>query len=340
MTVMTFEPPAWEASTVPKSPVPAEEVPQIRLAVDSDIRELEEEWLDFQRCASGTLYQTYQWCRAWQETAGPTRNVEPRIVTGREASRRLLFILPFGLRRVRGFNILEWHAGRQCGYGYGLYDRAFLHHAEAWFASQGGQIFSLLRPVDAIDLADMPAEWNGFPHPLRSWFSLIGPNVSYLTGLSGDYQAFYRAKRSSQTRRGHRKRDSKLAREGKVAFGLPATRSETHARLDEMFTQQAARLAESGIRDVFGAPARAFIHRLVDLPDHMQPILLPYQLTIEGRMEAMMLGGHYGNGYWALISSLAASPLRRHSPGDAALRRTIEACCVRGLSFCDSSSAK
>jgi CelD/BcsL family acetyltransferase involved in cellulose biosynthesis len=313
-------------------------MPLIRLAVHSNIAELEEEWLAFQAHASGTLYQTYQWCRAWQDTAGPARNVEPRIVTGREANGRLLFILPLALRRAYGLNILEWHSGRQCNYGYGLYDSAFLRHAESWFASQGWRIFSLAGPLDAIDLADMPVVWNGFPHPLRAWFSLIGPNVSYFMRLPRDFEALYQAKRSPETRRGNRKRDAKLGKEGKVEFVLPCTRAETHARLDEMFAHQAARLAESGIRDVFPASARAFIHRLVDLPDRMQPILLPYHLTIDGRMEAMMLGGHHGNGYWALISSLAASSARRHSPGDAALRKTIEACCLRGLSFFDFSS--
>src|SRR5207249_11331833 len=120
MTAMTVEPHAREASPVPKRP-PADSMPLVRLAVHSEVGELEKEWLDFQVHASGTLYQTYQWCRGWQDTVGPTRGVEPRIITGRETGGRLLFILPFGLRRAHGLRILEWHAGRQCSYGYGLY---------------------------------------------------------------------------------------------------------------------------------------------------------------------------------------------------------------------------
>jgi CelD/BcsL family acetyltransferase involved in cellulose biosynthesis len=156
--------------------------------------------------------------------------------------------------------------------------------------------------------------------------------------LPSDYQALYCAKRSGETRRGNRKRDAKLGKEGQLSFGLPSTRREAHERIDEMFEHQAARLAESGIHDVFPQPARNFIHRLIDLPDRMQPFLLPFHLTVEDQMEAMMLGGHYGGGYWALISSLSPSARRRHSPGDAALRKTIEACCVRGLAFFDFSS--
>jgi CelD/BcsL family acetyltransferase involved in cellulose biosynthesis len=51
-----------------------------------------------------------------------------------------------------------------------------------------------------------------------------------------------------------------------------------------------------------------------------------------------MLGGIHANGYWALISSLATGPKRRHSPGDLALRRTIAACGEQGLSFFDFSA--
>jgi CelD/BcsL family acetyltransferase involved in cellulose biosynthesis len=70
----------------------------------------------------------------------------------------------------------------------------------------------------------------------------------------------------------------------------------------------------------------------------MQPVLLPYYMMADGELEAVALGGHHGGGYWALISSLGSPRLRRFSPGDALLRRTIEACCARGLKFFDFSS--
>jgi CelD/BcsL family acetyltransferase involved in cellulose biosynthesis len=339
MNVIPFGPISGKASWVPSHP-DASLLEPVTLSASSDIRAIEKEWLAFQARATGTIYQTYQWCRAWQDTVAGERRVEPFIVTGRNREGRLLFLLPFGIRTVRGWRIVEWYSGRQCNYGYGLHDRAFLPHAREWFASQGWRILSLAGPVDAIDLADMPEQWGGHPHPLGSWFSFGGPNISYLMRLPSDYQALYCAKRSGETRRGNRKRDAKLGKEGPLSFGLPSTRREAHERVDEMFEHQAARLAESGIHDVFPQPARSFIHRLIDLPDRLQPFLLPFHLTVGGRMESMMLGGHYGGGYWALISSLSPSGHRRHSPGEAALRKTIEACCTRGLSFFDFSSGR
>ncbi len=331
MNMTVVNPRGQEASPMPAIRR-AQGLPLVEVSVHAQVAELEADWLDFQSRAAGTLYQSYHWCRTWQETVGAARGIQPRIVVGREAHGRISFILPFAIRRTHGIRVLEWLGGNQSGYGYGLYARGFLGRAAEWFACEGWRILDAAGPVDAIELADMPARWNSHPHPLSAWFSIKGPNVSYVMALDRCYEAIYAAKRSGATRRGNRKRDAKLAKEGALQFGLPATPLETHRLLDEMFAQQSSRLGESGIRGVFEESERAFIHRLADLPSG--PILLPYHLSIDGELIAMMLGGHFGGGYWALISSLAARS-RRYSPGDAALRQTIGACCQRGLSFFD-----
>lgn len=312
---------------------------RVRVSVTHRLEEVETAWLDFQARAHGTFYQSYQWCRAWQDTAGAAGGVRPRIVTGRDPDGRLLFLLPFGMHRNHGAVVLDWLGGKQNNYGLGLYDKGFLRHATAWFASEGWTIIELIGGFDAVDLSNMPGRWYGHEHPLSGWFSATGANLSYVMRLSHDYEALYAAKRTGETRRGNRKRDAKLAKDGQVHFGLPESREEAHRRLDEMFAQQQARLAAHGIHGVFGETERAFVHRMIDLPDRMQPVLLPYHLMLDGEMEAMMLGGCFGGGYWALISSIGSSATaRRHSPGDAALRRTIEACCEGGFSFFDFSS--
>ena len=102
-----------------------------------------------------------------------------------------------------------------------------------------------------------------------------------------------------------------------------------------MFSQQQARLAEHGVHGVFGPAERRFIHRLAERQDETRPLLLPYSLTCNDEVLSVMLGGSFGGTYWALISSLAATPLRKHSPGDLALRQTIAATCRRGLTRFD-----
>jgi CelD/BcsL family acetyltransferase involved in cellulose biosynthesis len=308
---------------------------RIAIAVAHDLEPLEADWRAFEGRAASSLYQTYDWCHAWRETVGRERHVEPRIVTGRDETGRLLFLLPFAIRHRRGCRILEWLSTGELGYGYGLYDRCFLPEAAQWFASEGWRIVEMAGPTDAVWLREMPERLHGFAHPLVAWFSLRGRNSSYRLSIAEGYEAVHSRKRSPESRRGQRKRDAKLERFGKLEFGLPRDHEELHRQLDEMFEQQRMRLAEAGVHGVYGPAERAFIHRLADVEGSF---LLPYRLTIGGEMAAMMLGGNHGGTYWALIASLADGPARRHSPGDAALRRTIEACADRGMKIFDFSS--
>lgn len=338
MSIMPLAPLTEKARWAPAPPPARPSMLRIKINLHRDVQALEAEWLRLQDRAAGTFFQTYQWCSTWLETAGAAQNAAPLIVTGHDASGELLFLLPFCIRRRQGCRVLEWMGGQQMTYGYGLYDRRFLRRAASWFAAEGWGLFSGLTDVDAVDLAEMPARWEGHEHPLTSWFSLAGPNFSYVLKLDRDFEKVYARKRSGETRRGNRKRDAKLCKAAKIEFGVPRDRGHAHRLIEEMFAQQRSRLAESGIHGVFDAHERQFVHRLIDLPDHMQPVLLPYFMTADGELEAVALGGLHGGGFWALISSLGSPRLRRYSPGDALLRRTIETCCDMGLDFFDFSS--
>jgi CelD/BcsL family acetyltransferase involved in cellulose biosynthesis len=310
----------------------------VMIEICRDAHALQTEWLGFQQRSAGTFFQTYQWCSAWLATAGAAKGAKPLIILGRDPAGDLLFLLPFCTRRRQGCSVLEWMGGQQMTYGYGLYDRRFLRQAGNWFATEGWSILARLPDIDAIDLAEMPLTWEDHEHPLESWFSFPGPNFSYLLRLESDYETVYTRKRSGETRRGNRKRDAKLMNAAKIEVGLAQDRAQMHRLIEDMFAQQRSRLAESGIHGVFDDHEIEFVHRLIDLPDAMQPVLLPYYMMADGELEAVALGGHHGGGYWALISSLGSPRLRRFSPGDALLRRTIEACCARGLKFFDFSS--
>lgn len=338
LSIMTLTPLVEKARRVPAPPPARDPMLRIMIDIERDASALAVEWLRFQERAAGTFFQTYQWCSTWLETAGAAQNAAALIVVGRDPAGELMFLLPFCVRRRQGCRVLEWMGGQQMTYGYGLYDRRFLRHARSWFAAEGWAILGRLAEVDAIDLAEMPAIWEDHAHPLTGWFSLAGPNSSYVLKLEGDFDAVYARKRSGETRRGNRKRDARLFKAAKIEVGMPRDREHAHRLIEEMFAQQRSRLAESGIHGVFNDHERQFVHRLIDLPDSLQPVLLPYYMTADDELEAVALGGLHGGGFWALISSLGSPRLRRYSPGDALLRRTIEVCCGMGLKFFDFSS--
>ncbi|NJM30460.1 MAG: GNAT family N-acetyltransferase [Rhizobiales bacterium] len=293
-----------------------------------------ESWRALEREGASSLYQSYDWCAAWLATVGAAMGVAPRIVVIEAADGQPVAVLPFQLRKKFGTVILEWLGAPHVGYGYGLFAKDFLPRAGVWFAQSLPAIFETIGEADLVLLQEMPEALHGACHPLVRLFNLRGANRSFAMALRENYDELYATKRSGETRRSNRKRDHKLADLGILEFGLPSTPVETAQVLDHMFADQANRLAESGVYGVFGETEQAFIRKLAEVPG----LLAPFCLKLDGRILAVMLGGIHGGNYWALISSLADGPERRFSPGDAALRRTIEACCARGLTRFDFSA--
>jgi CelD/BcsL family acetyltransferase involved in cellulose biosynthesis len=293
-----------------------------------------ESWRKLEREGHSSLYQSYDWCAAWLATVGAKMGAAPRIVVIGAADGRPVAVLPFQLRKKFGVGVLEWLGAPHAGYGYGLYAKDFLPRAAAWFSQSLPAIFDAIGEADLVLLQEMPEALHGASHPLVRLFNLRGANRSFAMALRENYDELYALKRSGETRRSNRKRDHKLAELGALEFGLPTTPAQTTEVLDHMFADQANRLAESGVYGVFGETEQAFIRKLAEVPG----MLAPYFLKLDGRILAVMLGGIHGGNYWALISSLADGPERKFSPGDAALRRTIEACCARGLTRFDFSA--
>ncbi len=309
--------------------------PALSLSVHACFEELRSEWTAFEKHAATTVYQSHMWCATWQETAGAARGTMPRIVVARNPAGQIVFILPMQVRRSFGLRILEWHGAPHCNYGYGVFARSFLPMAGSWFNEHGAEVLEIAGPADAIALTDMPDALCGHSHPLRFLFTMRGPNRSYSLALEPNYESVYASRRSKESRRTACKKDKALARTGSVEFGLPRGKEETREVLDIMFRQQESRLAEQGVHGAFGEAERRFIHRLAEKQDETRPFLLPYTLRCNGEILAVMLGGSFGGTYWALISSLASTPLRKYSPGDLALRQTIEAACQSGLDSFD-----
>ena len=314
------------------------ELPQLDITVYRDLEAIGPLWTAFQAKAHGTLYQSAIWCRAWFETAGANQNITPLIIVATGQRQQVQFMLPLQVRRQWGVRVLEWLGSPHNNYGCGLYHPDFLGLARRWFDDNWPELMATAGPYDAIALSDMPDRLNGIGNPMAGIFNLRGANRSYAMRLSADFAAMYKEQRSAGDRRSARKKENGLAQAGAITFGLPDGKDALHGVLDTMFEQQENRLAERGVHDVFGPAERAFIHRIADLQDERDPVLAPYELKCGGETLAVMLGGIFGGTYWALISSLAATDLRRYSPGDIALRRTIEACCQRGLNSFDFSA--
>ena len=306
------------------------------IAVENDFEVLHDEWRELQNHGWTSVYQTVEWCETWYNTAGVAQNTQLCLVTGRDNTGKLVFLLPLGLYQTNGLRVIRWLSDPQLTYGLGVYDSNFLKGCQGDLQHCWADIVSALPSADAIYLDALPDGLNGSRHPLAALITHRSANNSYSFALDPEFDVVHKSSRSASSRRGERKRDKKLLAAGDVKFTLPAGPKAIHHVLDQMFADQENRLAEAGIHNIFGDQVRAFVHGLVELPTGKnQPQLLIHQLTHNGRIVAVKLGLAFAGTYWAMVSSLNAQSLERFSPGDYALRKTIQDCCVRKLAHFD-----
>ena len=313
-------------------------LPDITLSVHHDMGSVSYLWQEFQTHASTTLYQTQQWCSAWQDTVGCERQIEPRILVAQDRGGNVVFILPLQIRKAQGVKILEWHGYPSVNYGYGLFDRTHLPQLATWFAENLSLVLDMAGLFDVAALMDMPDIINGEAHPFRSAFNIKSANRSHAMQLQPDFDALYASKRSPETRHSSRKKDRKLTGLGEIKFFLPAAHAETHSILDTMFVQKTKQLAETGVHGVFGKGEMDFIHRLASESINGKPMLLPFTLMCNGETVAVILGAQALDTCWLLISSMGFGKARKYSPGDYVLRHVIEHCCKEDYSRIDFSS--
>jgi CelD/BcsL family acetyltransferase involved in cellulose biosynthesis len=308
---------------------------EITVSVHEHLADIADIWVDFQRDAASTLYQSFQWCKAWNDTVALLKRCSARIVVGRNSACQVVFILPLQIRSSYGLKILECYGYPDTNYSYGLFQRRFLPTAAEWFEDNLTGILQQVGDYDALCIQDMPENMEGFPHPLRSLFNLTAPNLSYAMKLQPDFQHLYASKRSANTRKSIRKRDARLQAQGEVYFGLPQSGQDTKQVLQTMFEQKAERMAEDGVHNVFSPSSQNFVQLLAAERFDGTPLLLPFVLKIDGKVQAVMLGGQFNGAYWPFISSFGKGDIQKHSPGDFVLRNAIEACCGLGMTKLD-----
>ncbi len=311
----------------------------LRLCVYTDMDQVKSVWTSLENEAVSTVYQSSVWCHAWMQRVGKSRGILPVIVVGKNIYGKPMFLLPFQARWKAGVHIIEALTAPQGAYCFGIFDKAFIaNNADLWFEMYFSNVIAALPPHDVLRLADLPKMVGDYRNPLLRVQNFYAANNSHIMNLPQDYQALLEQKRSTESRRSIRKRDKKLQAAGKLVFDLPATQSERNTTIVTMLAQQKARLAEIGVHNVFSELEQKFIIDLAQAQSPEGQFLRPYRLMLDGEIVAVMLGAYQYGTYWALISSLAAGEVRKHSPGDYALRAMIKALCEDGSHTLDFSA--
>jgi CelD/BcsL family acetyltransferase involved in cellulose biosynthesis len=306
----------------------------IRLAVHDDLASIELDWRAFEQVADGTVFQSFDWLSIWQQHIGSRNGIAPVIVTGRDSHGHLLFLLPLSIARGGFARRLTWLGTELCDYNGPLLAPDFAMRIDAArFVQVWREVMARVQShpglgFDVVDLDKMQNAVGAQPNPFIGLGVMPHADGAYLTHLTGDWETFYKAKRSSSTHRRDRTKRKKLGEFGEVKFVTPKDEGELAATLDTLMKQKTAAFAAMGVTNIFALPGhREFYRALLAKRD----VTHVSRLDVGSQTAAANLGLVFRGSYYHLLASYDGGELSKYGPGAAhmhdLLRYAIEHGC-------------
>jgi CelD/BcsL family acetyltransferase involved in cellulose biosynthesis len=304
---------------------PADTSPSVRLDVHEELASLEQEWTAFQRSAACTVFQTFEWLAKWQQHVGNLRGTRPAIVLGRDAHGGLLFILPLAIEKLGPIRRLTWLGSDLCDYNAPLIARDFCSHV-CDFTALWHDAKRLLQSnprlcFDFVDLQKMAETVGGERNPLLALPMRRNASSAHVATLGSSWDEFYKAKRSSETRKKERKQLRRLGELGYVRFVDVSDKPEIARTIETLMQQKSKSFARMGVEDLFARPGyRAF---WLDVASALRGIVHVSRLDVGPTIAAASLGLTHRGCYYLVLSSYHDGEVMRFGPGRAHLHELL-----------------
>ena len=313
----------------------------IRIAVYEDLSAIERDWRAFEPHADCTVFQSFDWLATWQRHIGARNGVLPAIVVARDGEGTILFLLPLAVRPAGFARELTWLGSELCDYNAPLLAATFSTRIDAKrFMALWENIARCLQDnprlhYDSIILTKMPETVGAQQNPMRHLGGTINASGAYLTHLTGDWETFYTAKRSSATRRHDRSKRRRLAEFGEVKFVNPAGDSETLRTLDALMAQKARWFAHMGVANLFAKPGYAEFYRALATDPATRHLVHVSRLDVGATSAAVNFGLTYRDCYYHMLASYDDGEVSRFGPGAAHLLDLLHLAIDRGFRIFD-----
>lgn len=304
---------------------PTDPCASVTLELRHDLAGLEAEWTAFERSAECTVFQTFGWLAKWQQHIGSLGDTRPAIVLGRGEHGALLFILPLAIETRGPIRRLTWLGSELCDYNAPLIARDFRRHVGD-FTELWGKVLNLLRSdprlrFDLVDLQKMAETVGGERNPFLSLATLPNASSAHVATLGRDWDAFYKQKRSSETRKKERKQLKRLAEIGEVRFVDVKDRVQIDRTVETLIQQKAKTFARMGVENLFKREGyRAF---WLDVSTALRTVTHVSRLEVGATIAATSLGLTHRGCYYLVLSSYHDGEVMRFGPGRAHLHELL-----------------
>ncbi len=315
--------------------------PEPSFAIYTRLDEVEGEWRRFQQLAECTAFQTFEWLATWQRHIGERDGTVPVVVVGRFGDGRTAFILPLAIEARRSVRRLCWLGQELCDYNAPLLARDFSQRVmSSRFLALWRELLARLRSdralrYDWIEFEKMPQTVGVQSNPFVNLHVMPNANSAHVTQLGDNWEAFYRARRSSATRRRDRTKRKHMSEFGEIRFQTVAEPNDLRQALDTLWEQKQRIFARKGIADIFSRPGyREFFADFASNPNsrHLAHVS---RVEIGPTCAAANFAIVFGDCYYHVLSSYYDNELTRYGPGTLHLRELLAYAIARGLRLFD-----
>ena len=293
-----------------------------------DFQSAEKIWRGFEPAAACYVFQTFDWLSRWTEiVGGAVYGISPYIIIVKKEE-EFQCILPLGIRRDRGFKILEWLGGEHADYHGPLIGQNLLPGA---FTEVWKFIEETLPKFDAIFFQRQPAKINGNESPFVG-SSAIEYNRAYSILMEGrNWEQFQTERVKPKLRADSRRHRKQLNKLGDLNFVVASDQREAGQILQIMFDQKRRRYRETGHRDMLAVKEhRRFYEKMTDDLIESQLIHLS-SLQVNDKVIATHWGALYRKCLYSLMPSFEGGEWQRYSPGRLLLEPLLEWCFNNGV---------
>jgi CelD/BcsL family acetyltransferase involved in cellulose biosynthesis len=299
----------------------------LALSVATRFEEARADWEELISRSPASPYQSYDFCREWDETLGRASGLSPMIVVARESGGRPLALLPLAFGRIGPLGVARFLGGRESNLNLALIARG----------APLGDLRALLRRaaleaperIDLFLLRNQPRAIAGADNPLAFAGSPASASCAYATALPAD-PVELDARQSAEARKKLRKKKARLEKLGALSFEHGATGARARDIIETLITQKAERLRE--VDASFEQPEmRDFLLRLAETG-----ALETHALTFDGRIIAAYAGLAHEQSFSAMVNSFTSDEeIARSSPGDLLLHALMRNLVARGFAHFD-----
>jgi CelD/BcsL family acetyltransferase involved in cellulose biosynthesis len=330
--------PRWTDASAGAS---ADAAADISLHIHNSLAAVEDEWRRFERVAESTPFQAYEWLAAWHRHIGIREGAVPAVVVGRFADGETAFILPLAIDPRHSVRRLRWLGQDICDYNAPLLSRNFSQRVAPdrflalWRTLQAKmqsdpQLRHELRH-DWVEFEKMPETIGSQINPFSSFKLMPNANGAHIAHLDGDWDTFYRAKRSSATRRHDRAKRKHMSQFGDIRFVTSADSADARTTLEALMRQKSLSLARKGIPDMFARPGYREFFLDVGSAAATRHLVHVSRVEIGTTCAAVNFAIVSGDCYYHILSSYCDGRLAHYGPGALHLRELMAYAIGRGL---------